>query len=94
MPAFGTAGDLRAESTELLVYRTGLIRGGAGIDQLAYRVDVTNGADIREVVIVQANAGKVINRYSLDPRRACTGSSTSRTRATRSGRRATPSPAR
>ena len=26
---------------------------------------MTNGADIREVVIVQANAGKVLNRYSL-----------------------------
>ena len=65
LPAFGTAGDLRAASSELLVYRTGLIRGGAGTDQLAYRVDVTNGADIREVVIVQANAGKVLNRYSL-----------------------------
>ena len=65
LPAFGTAGDLRAASSELLVYRTGLVRGGAGTDQLAYRVDVTNGADIREVVIVQANAGKVLNRYSL-----------------------------
>jgi Zn-dependent metalloprotease len=65
LPAFGSAGDLRAESTELLVYRTGLIRGSTGTDQLAYRVDVTNGADIRDVVIVQANAGKVLNRYSL-----------------------------
>jgi Zn-dependent metalloprotease len=65
LPAFGSTLDLRAESTELLVYRTGLIRGGTGIDQLAYRVDVTNGADVREVVIVHANAGKVLNRYSL-----------------------------
>ncbi|HSL65836.1 MAG TPA: M4 family metallopeptidase, partial [Gaiellaceae bacterium] len=65
LPAFGTAGDLRAVSTELLVYRTGLIRGVSGIDQLAYRVEVTNGGDVREVVFVHALVGKVVNRYSL-----------------------------
>ena len=94
LPAFGTAGDLRAESTELLVYRTGLIRGGTGIDQLAYRVDVTNGADIREVVIVQANAGKVLNRYSLVHEALHRVLYEVEHRPTRCGRRATRSPGR
>ena len=76
LPAFGTAGDLRAASSELLVYRTGLDPRRCRDRPARYRVDVTNGADIREVVFVHANAGKVLNRYSLDPRRACTACST------------------
>ena len=59
------AGVLRAGTATLLVYRTGLIRGAAGSDALAYQVDVTDGAAIRERVFVHANAGKVLNRYSL-----------------------------
>ena len=59
------AAALRAASTRLLVYRTGLIRGVAGRDELAYQVEVTDGAGVREMVFVHANAGKVLNRYSL-----------------------------
>jgi trimeric autotransporter adhesin len=59
------AGKLRAESTRLLVYRTGLIKGEAGTNELAYQVVVTNGANVRDAVFVHANTGKVINRYSL-----------------------------
>ena len=50
-----------------MVYRTGLIRGIEGTNQLAYQVDVANGAGLREMVFVQANAGKVLNRYSAAP---------------------------
>ncbi|HEV2951515.1 MAG TPA: hypothetical protein VGZ51_05390, partial [Actinomycetota bacterium] len=58
------ASDLSAESTTLLVYRTGLLRDVRGANQLAYEVVVTNGSSIREFIYVQANAGKIMNRYS------------------------------
>jgi Zn-dependent metalloprotease len=59
------ADRLRAESSKLLVYRTGLIKGEVGTNELVYHVVVTNGANIRDAVFVHANTGKVINRYSL-----------------------------
>ena len=59
------AGKLRAESARLLVYRTGLIKGDAGTNQLVYHVVVTNGANIRDAVFLNANTGKLVNRYSL-----------------------------
>ena len=59
------ADKLRAESNVLLVYRTGLIKGDVGTNELAYHVVVTNGANIRDAVFINANTGKVINRYSL-----------------------------
>lgn len=58
------ASSLRAASTRLIVYRTGLIRDVAGSNQLAYEVEVTNGGSIRDFVIVHANAGKILNRWS------------------------------
>jgi len=60
-----SAADLRAASNELMVYRTGLIRDVRGANQLAYRVEVTNGTNVREVVFVHAHVGKILNRYSL-----------------------------
>ena len=59
-----TAAELRA-TAKLVVYQTGLVRGVAGTAQLAYQVEVTNGGSVRDMVFVHANAGKVINRYSL-----------------------------
>ncbi|HEX6128814.1 MAG TPA: M4 family metallopeptidase [Candidatus Limnocylindria bacterium] len=64
-PARLSAGDLRAESAELLVYRIGLVKGEAGTNELAYEVVVTNGGNVRDAVFVHANTGKVINRYTL-----------------------------
>jgi Zn-dependent metalloprotease len=58
-------GALRAESTELIVYRTGLIKGELGTNELAYQVVVTNGASVRDALFIHANTGAVINRYSL-----------------------------
>ncbi len=58
------AGDLRAASNELNVYRTGLVRGAEGTSQLVYKVEVTNGSSVRDVVFVHANAGKIVNRFS------------------------------
>jgi Zn-dependent metalloprotease len=59
------ARELRAESKQLLVYRTGLVKGEAGTNELVYEVVVTNGASVRDAVFVHANTGKVINRYTL-----------------------------
>jgi Zn-dependent metalloprotease len=59
------AGTLVAESKRLLVYRTGLVKGDAGTNELAYEVVVTNGSSVRDAVFVHANSGQVINRYSL-----------------------------
>jgi Zn-dependent metalloprotease len=56
---------LRAASAKLYVYRTGLIRDASGTNQLVYRVEVTNGGSVREVLFVNAYVGKVVNRYSL-----------------------------
>jgi trimeric autotransporter adhesin len=58
-------GKLRAESARLLVYRTGLVRGVSGTNELVYQVVVTNGKNIRDAVFVHAMTGKVINRYSM-----------------------------
>jgi Zn-dependent metalloprotease len=59
-----SAGDLSVESTTLYVYRDGLIQDVPGANLLVYRVVVTNGASLREVVFVNAHSGKVVNRYS------------------------------
>lgn len=58
-------GKLRVESARLLVYRTGLVKGEARTNTLAYHVVVTNGANIRDALFLDANTGKAINRYTL-----------------------------
>ena len=55
---------IKAVSTELVVYRTGAIRGVAGESVLAYVVEVSNAENIRDVVVVDANANKLVNRWS------------------------------
>ena len=63
-----TAG-LRAVSTDLVVYRTGLVKGEQGEDVLAYDVEVSNvtkdSGTIRDRVILDANTLKPLNRYSM-----------------------------
>ncbi len=56
---------LTAASTELLVYRVGLVRGATGTNELVYQVEVTNGRNVRDIVFVNAQVGKVVNRYSM-----------------------------
>jgi Zn-dependent metalloprotease len=56
---------LRAASVELLVYREGLIRGVPGETLLVYGIEVTNDANVRDMVFLNANNGKVVNRYSM-----------------------------
>ena len=56
---------IRADGTTLVVYRLGSTQGVAGEPVLAYAVEVTNGANVRDVVILDAGSGKVVNRYSM-----------------------------
>lgn len=56
---------LRADKSTLVVYRRGLTKGENGVPALAWLVEVSNGENIREAVIVDARQGKFLNRYSL-----------------------------
>jgi Zn-dependent metalloprotease len=56
---------VRAASTNLVIYRTGSIRDAVGENVLTYVVEVTNGSNIRDMVFVDANAGKLLNRYTV-----------------------------
>jgi Zn-dependent metalloprotease len=58
--------ELKADS-KLYVYKQGLVKGDAGSAQLAYQVEVTNDSNIRDIVILSAFSGKVLNRYSAIP---------------------------
>ena len=54
-----------AKNTRLAIYRTGVPRGDVGEAVLAYVVEVSNDANVREMVFVDAETGKTLNRYSL-----------------------------
>ena len=56
---------IAALAPELIVYRTGLVQGIEGKDVLVYRVEVTNEANVRDIVFLDANTGKLVNRYSM-----------------------------
>ncbi|MDN5893731.1 MAG: M4 family metallopeptidase [Nocardioides sp.] len=56
---------LKTVDAELMVYRTGLVKGTKGTNQLVWRVEVTNGTNIRDMVFVSAEYGKPVNRYSM-----------------------------
>jgi Zn-dependent metalloprotease len=59
-----SADELSAASTELYVYRDGLIQNVAGPNYLVYEVEVTNGSSVREKVYIDAHSGKIVNRIS------------------------------
>jgi Zn-dependent metalloprotease len=70
MPPGGDDGEvdtsgLQAVDNDLVVYREGLVRGVQGPSELVYEVEVTNRANIRDVVFVSAETGKAVNRYSM-----------------------------
>jgi Zn-dependent metalloprotease len=56
--------QLRTGSTKLYVYRQGLAQGVPGENRLAWEVEVTDGAGIRQLVYVDAHSGKVIDSVS------------------------------
>ena len=52
----------RSGCSTLYVYRSGLAQGVPGENHLAWEVEITNGADVRELVYVDAHSGKIVNR--------------------------------
>jgi Zn-dependent metalloprotease len=56
------AADLSFFGAELLVYRSGLIRGIPGHNHLAWKVEVGHGRSLREVFFVDAHSGRLIDR--------------------------------
>ena len=60
----GSAG-LEATKSDLVVYRMGSTHGEQGAAKLVYLVEVSNGQDVRYAVFLDANTGKVVNRYSM-----------------------------
>src|SRR5690606_38326874 len=56
---------LEAKATELVIYRTGLVKGEAGRNVLAHKAEVTNGSNIRDIVIMDAMTNKPLNRWSM-----------------------------
>ncbi len=63
----GAAADtsgIKAASTDLVVYRTGFLKGETGKAVLAYKVEVTNNDNVRDIVLLDAATNKPVNRYS------------------------------
>ncbi len=58
------AGRLAVVSSNVVVFRAGLVKGEAGASHLAYRVEVSNGGDIHQDVFVDAVSGKYLDAYS------------------------------
>ncbi len=61
----GSTEGIKAVTTKLVVYRTGLFNGQSGDTQLAYAVEVGNRANIRDMLFLNAGSGKLLNRYSM-----------------------------
>ena len=60
----GASDALGIGTSTLYVYREGLARGVPGDAQLAWEIEVTDGAGVRELVYVSAQTGKVLERIS------------------------------
>ena len=57
---------ISAKSTDLVIYRQGLVQGlPGGATSLVYVIEVSNDANVRDMVFVDADTGKVVNRYSM-----------------------------
>ncbi|MGB2717236.1 MAG: M4 family metallopeptidase [Vicinamibacterales bacterium] len=60
----GDSDALRTGAPKLYVYREGLAQGVPGVNHLAWEIEVTDGAGIRDLVYVGAHSGKVIDSVS------------------------------
>lgn len=56
---------IRAINTELVVYKIGAVKGEDGASVLAYTTEVTNERNIRDVLVYDAQTGKILNRWSM-----------------------------
>jgi Zn-dependent metalloprotease len=59
------ASSLSVTKAELVVYRLGAIQGVEGRNLLAWVVEVTDGKQVRETTVLDAQTGKAVNRYSM-----------------------------
>jgi len=57
--------DIKVRHNDLMIYRTGSTRGVEGATKLAYVVEVWNKSTVRETVILDAQTGKYLNRWSM-----------------------------
>ncbi len=56
---------LKVRSIELMIYRTGTPRGIAGDNRLAWVAEVWNKGTIREMVVLDAETNKPLNRWTM-----------------------------
>ncbi|WP_170286122.1 M4 family metallopeptidase [Nocardioides rubriscoriae] len=56
---------VKAVANQLNVYRMGALRGDRGPAVLAYVVEVSDAKSVRDMVFIDANTGKPVNRYSM-----------------------------
>ncbi|MBM7520085.1 M4 family metallopeptidase [Nocardioides nitrophenolicus] len=59
------SGDLTVSKADLSIYRMGAIQGVEGRNLLAWVIEVTDGKQVRETVVLDAATGKPVNRYSM-----------------------------
>lgn len=59
------ASSLSVTKAELVVYRLGALQGIEGRNLLAWVVEVTDGKQVRETTVLDAQTGKAVNRYSM-----------------------------
>ena len=60
----GESDALRTGRTTLYIYREGLAQGIPGDNHLAWEIEVTDGAGIRDLVYIDAHTGKVIDKVT------------------------------
>ncbi|MCW2767707.1 MAG: Thermolysin metallopeptidase [Nocardioides sp.] len=56
---------VRALNNDLMIYRMGATHGEKGTAKLVYVVEVGNDRNVRDMVFIDAQTGKLVNRYSL-----------------------------
>ncbi len=61
---YGDDSALVASDADLLVYRSGLMRGESGRDSLVWEVEVGNGAGLREFLYIDAHDGSVVEQLT------------------------------
>jgi Zn-dependent metalloprotease len=59
------AKDLQVVGSQLSIYRSGVTKGEAGSNHLAWASEVRDGHSVREMVISDAQSGKLLNRWSM-----------------------------
>ena len=61
------AAAIRAQGSQLYVFREGLVQGVPGPNRLVWEVVVGNGGEVREFVYVDAHTAKIVDQYTGTP---------------------------